>query len=234
MSVFDLNGPGVYSINLLEPFIHSLPSDDEQCHTMVLLHNLVCLNHYTSDYNAAVGLHRQAEHLRKSVLTIGPSDTAYNRNLHMLKLWDEMAGREAAMTVFHFGTALSTIRSSMRNAPTLMAATNHQILRQAAKQLEKDFPKYELTRHAASHRAEAMASLDELKKHALNLGNRKQFLMGSVTNSVYTATFEGQELNVALTDAARQKLSDIMALAYSAFPTLAGKLPLPITGSMTP
>lgn len=234
MNGFDAGGPGVYSIKMLEPFVHSLPTEDEQYHTMILLLNLVNLNEYTNNYGAAICLHSYAEGLRKSVVAIGPSDPAYNRNLHMLKLWDEMAGREAAMSVFHFGKSLMAVRNLMKDAPSLMASTDHQVLRHAKKQLDQDFPNYEMARHAAGHRAEAMASMKELKKHAQNHGHMRQFLFGSVRNSEYVATFEGQEMRVVLTDGARQKLSDIMALAYSAFPTLAGKLPPPITASSIP
>jgi hypothetical protein len=67
------------------------------------------------------------------------------------------------MTVFHFGKSLLAIRTSMKKSPTIQAEVDHNALREAAKLLERDFPNYDLARHAAGHRAEAMASLEELK-----------------------------------------------------------------------
>lgn len=232
MYKFEPKTPGVYDIGVLEPFVHSLPNEDEQYHSMVLLLNLTKLDGYVNDYAAAIGLHSHTEELRRSVLAVGNEDRlTFNRTMHMLKLWDEMAGREAAMTVFHFGKSLSAIRASMKSTPTIMAEADHNSLREAAKLLEREFPNYDLARHAAGHRAEAMASLEELKKHAVELGDKQQFIPGIVIDHDYIATFEKKELRVALTENSRRKLAQIEALAYAAFPKFADLLPPVNVGS---
>lgn len=235
MHKFQTDTPGVYDIGAFEPFIHAISDENEQYHSMVLILNLTSLNGYVNDYAGAIGLHTHTEGLRRDVLAVGQADMlTFNRNMHMLKLWDEMAGREAAMTVFHLGKSLAAIRATMKDAPTVRADTDHNALREAAKLLEREFPNYELARHAAGHRAEAMASFDTLKKHAVDLGDRQQFIPGVVQDHTYVATFEKRELRVNLTENSRLKLAQVVSLIYSAFPKFSGLLPPINIGSAIP
>lgn len=227
MQDFEPNSPGIYDIGILEPFIHSIPNDDEQHHSMMLVFNLIRLSDYVNDYTGAVGLHSYTENLRQSVRACGKDDAlTFSHNILMLKTWDEMAGRDAAMTIFHFGEALAAIRSAMKDTPTIRAEADHNSLREAAKLLRREFPNYELARHAAAHRAEAVASLDTIKKHAVDCGNgKRRFVWGVVVDHTYIATFENRELRVSLAEEARKQVAQIAYLTYAAFPKLKDLLP---------
>lgn len=232
---FATGTPGVYDINTVKPFIESLPSDDEQQHSMVMLLNLQNLNSYVNDYAAAIGLHIHVGQLRASVLQqMTPDTLEFNNNMHMLKNWGGMAGREAAMTVFHVGKSLLQIKANMNSTPTIKAGVNSDVLRKATGELERAFPNYNLARHAASHRAETMASLVKVKEHAIKIDGGQQFIMGVMEGDDYVATFEKKLIKVPLTEDARRKLNNVVATIYSAFPALITMLPELNFGSERP
>ncbi|KAA3511598.1 hypothetical protein [Agrobacterium rosae] len=218
--------PGVYDASVLQPFVDSLPSPEEQNHSMITVLNLQNLSGYVNDYAAAVGLHNHVQDLRRSLLSANAPDTLIlNNSLHLIKNWDDMAGREAAMTLFHFGKALMQIKANMRLTPTIKEESDSDILRKASGELERGFPNYNVARHAVGHRAEAVGSFDGVKEHAIEIEGGKEFLIGQVRGDDYIATFEKKLLTVPLTEEARQRLSDIAALIYSAFPKLVHLLP---------
>lgn len=217
--------PGVYDASVLNPLIESLPAD-EQHHSMITLLNLINLSSYLQEYASAVALHHHVKILRQSVPPTEEPDThALNANMQIFKNWDEMAGREASMVLFHFGNALMQIKANMRLTGTLKDASNPEILRKASGELERAFPNYDVARHAAGHRAEAVASVEEVKKHAVEIEGGQEFVIGQIRGDDYVATFRKKLLTVPLTEGARQRLNDIGALIYSAFPKVIHLLP---------
>lgn len=141
---------GVYDAAELKEFVETLPTEEEQHHSMISLLNLRNLSSYVNDYASAVGLHRHVQDLRESVLRTEETNTlVFNNHMHLLKNWDEMAGREAAMTLFHVGKALMQIRANMRFTETIKADSDADSLRKAAGELERAFPNYNIARHAA-------------------------------------------------------------------------------------
>lgn len=223
---FEPGTPGVYDASLLQPFINSLPTEEEQHHSMITLLNLQNLNGYVNDYASAIGLHNHVQDLRKSVLNVNePNTLVFNNNMHLLRNWDDIAGREAAMTLFHVGKALMQIKANMRFTQTIKADSDADSLRKASGELERAFPNYNVARHAVGHRAEAMASLEQVKEHAIEIEGGQEFIMGNVQGDDYVATFEKKLLKVPLTEEARQRLNNVVALIYSAFPKLTHMLP---------
>lgn len=193
---------------------------------MITLLNLQNLNGYVNDYAAAVGLHRHVQDLRASVQRVNDPDTlVFNNNMHLLKNWDDMAGREAAMTLFHVGKALMQIKSNMRFTTTIKADSDADSLRKASGDLERAFPNYNVARHAAAHRAEAMSSVEQVKEHAVPVEGGHEFQMASVQGDDYVATFDKKRIKVPLTEEARQRLNGVVALIYSGFPKLVHMLP---------
>jgi hypothetical protein len=217
---------GVYDAAELKQFVETLPTEEEQHHSMISLLNLRNLSSYVNDYASAVGLHRHVQDLRESVLrTNEPNTLVFNNHMHLLKNWDEMAGREAAMTLFHVGKALLHIKTNMHRTETIKAESVSENLRKASGELERAFPNYNVARHAAGHRAEAVGSLEKVKLHAVDIEGGQQFIIGNVQGDDYVATFEKKLLKVPLTEEARQRLNDVVALIYSAFPKLVHMLP---------
>jgi len=226
MNVFSTSEPGVHDMGKLQAFINTIKDDDEQYHSMMLIYNLQALNAYVNDYAAAIGLHLHIDGLRKQVQNVNIRGTIeFTKNMHALDLWNQMAGREACMTVFHFGKSLNAIRSTMKDTPTIRAITKHDLLREANRDLETNFPNYNDARHAAGHRAEAISSLDAVKKHAVDHGHMKEYLPGRIVEDTYVTTFEGRRIEVELTERKRKALSVITDKIYSAFPDLHNNLP---------
>ena len=218
--------PGVYDAAELKKFVATLPTEQEQHHSMISLINLRNLSSYVNDYASAVGLHRHVQDLRESVLrTEEPNTLVFNNHMHLLKNWDEMAGREAAMTLYHVGKALLHIKTNMRFTETIKADSDADSLRKASGELERAFPNYNIARHAAGHRAEAVGSLEQVKLHAVDIEGGQQFIIGNVQGDDYLSTFEKKLLKVPLTEEARQRLNGVVALIYSAFPKLVHMLP---------
>ncbi|MND82519.1 hypothetical protein D3C80_743530 [compost metagenome] len=218
--------PGVYDIGVLQSFVNNLPTDEEQHHSMVVLLNLKNLNGYVNDYASAIGLRRYAQTLREEVLRTVPSGTLdFTNQMHMLKNWDEMAGREASMTVYHVGKTIEQIRGNLRFTETIAADADVTILRRAASELNRAFPDYDIARNAAGHRAEAFASLDRMKSNAIEVEDGQKLLIGNMEGDKYVTTFKKKLLKVPLNEEARQRLNSVVALIYSAFPKIVNMLP---------
>jgi hypothetical protein len=226
MYSFDPNSPGVYSIGILEPFIHSLPTDEEQHHSMIHIQNLTRLSDFLNDFCASVALHQHVATLHQQVLLAGDGDKlAFNRNMHMLKRWDDVAGREAAMTIFHYGKTLKALRSGLKHTPTLAASSDSGSLRSATQTFEKSFPNPDIGRHAAGHRGEFSATLAELRKHGTPGEGKRTFIFPHMEGDEFVATAKGREARLKIDNANWEKLAEITVLVFSAFPILDGKLP---------
>ncbi|WP_210160617.1 hypothetical protein, partial [Agrobacterium sp. ATCC 31749] len=142
-----------------------------------------------------------------------------------LKNWDEMAGREASMTVYHVGKTLEQIKDNLRFTKTIASDSDSDALRRASSELERAFPNFEIARNAAGHRAEAFASLERMKSNAIDVEEGKKLLIGSMDGDEYVTTFKKKLLKVPLTEEARRRLNGVVALIYSAFPKLQSMLP---------
>ena len=227
MHKFKPGDPGVYDSGQLQDFISSLPTDEEQYHTIVLLNHLTGLGNFVNEYAAAIALHAHVVELHAHIdaLEALSDKLTSNKKRHCLKLWDDMAGREAAMTVYHFAQTLTAIRSSIGRSVTLSESADHSKLREAFQRLQKDFPNYDLARNSVGHRGETANLLETAKRHGVNRGDHIQYLSGSMQNDAYVCTFKGKELRVELTEIRRHCLSEITSIVYAAFPPLEGKLP---------
>jgi len=211
----------------MQDFISSLPTADEQYNTIILLKNLIALGDFVNDYAAAIALHAHVTDLNFQIFALGSFQElrASNRSGHCIKLWNHMAGRDAAMTVYHYAQALKIVRSNIGKSATLSASTDHSKLREAFQRLQKDFPDYDLARNSVGHRGETSDSLETAKRHGVKQGSHIEFLSGKMQNNAYVSTFKGKELRVELTETKRRQLSDITKTIYSAFPLIFEELP---------
>ncbi|GEM_PF-1210483 len=224
--VFTPGEPGVHDIAVVQSFVNSLPTEEEQHHSMVVFLNLQNLNGYVNDYASAISLRSYVQVLREEVLRNLQFGTfEFTNKMHTLNKWDDMAGREASMTVFHVGKTLMQIKENLRLTGTIRADADSAVLRSASRELERAFPNYEVARHAAGHRAEAFASLDSMKANAIDVEEGQKLLIGSMDGDEYVATFKKKLIKVPLNEEARQRLNGVVALIYSAFPKLVHMLP---------
>ncbi|MEB2843796.1 hypothetical protein [Endobacterium cereale] len=220
------NSPVKVDGSLFQPFIDSLESDDEQYHSMVLIMNLVQLNGFVNDYTAAVALHAFVIETRNRLLDARGLDLSMiHRKQEGLRLWDEMAGRDAAMTVFHFGKTLHNVRTSLRRTPTIKDKVNDDDLRNARRELERQFRHYEIARDAVGHRAESLESVEKIKRDSVRDSSGHRYQMGYIEGDNYVATYKGQKLSVGLDEKTLRALTQIARQVYSAFPAFIPMLP---------
>jgi hypothetical protein len=81
--------------------------------------------------------------------------------------WVFVPCRDAGMSIYHFSILLKALRSSLRYVPTLKASINHQLLRTASRQFNRDFPDTETMRHAIAHQAELVEDLAALRSNII-------------------------------------------------------------------
>ena len=65
-----------------------------------------------------------------------------------------MAGRDGAMTLYHFSARINRYSSSMDAMPTIQKLVKHKDLRIARKMFVSFFPNFENLRHAVAHHGE--------------------------------------------------------------------------------
>ena len=213
----------------IQTFIESLPTE-EQDHAMVTLLNLQNLSSYLNDFASTVALNLHVEQIRSSITSEdSPDATLFENNLRMLENWDGLCGRELSITVAHIGKTLFHLKMNLRSTPSIQ--TNELLLRRATAALESAFPNYNLAKHAAGHRAESMASLDKVRKHAVETDNGPKFISGIVQGSTFVSTYDKKLIEIPMTEEACRKLGDIVAIIYQAFPTLSSLMPEPNYGS---
>ena len=223
----DIFEPGtpdsVYDDQTIQSFIESLPID-EQNPAMVTLLNLQNLSSFVNDFASAVALHLHVEQLRASITAEMSADTdVFKNNMRMLKSWDEVCGRELSISVAHIGKTLFHLKTNLRLTPSIKA--DELLLRKATAELDRTFPNYNLAKHAAGHRAESMASLDKVRKHAVETDDGPKFISGIVQGSTFVSTYDKKLVAISMTEDARSKLANVVATIYSAFPSLVSMLP---------
>lgn len=228
MAVYNEVGqPGVYDIGQLGDFISTISDDNEQYHVMVILFNLTKLNDFVNDFAAAIALNdSMKQQMSISKYVKGPTNSLTEvQAYHTWKLWGDIAGRDATMTIYNYAHTLNGVRSGIKNSPTLLSISDAKKLRSAFQNLGKEFPNYELARNAVGHRGETYNTIDNIKTHGVNKGEYIEYYPGGIKDDAYIATFKGKEIRTELNENKRKKLSEITALVYSAFPSLFSKLP---------
>jgi hypothetical protein len=218
-----IGSPGVYDVGVLQPFIDALPPAERRG-ALVLVFNLVQISRLVDDFGAAVAL---LDYVEKSAADVDAVNPGANkpievvRIVHVLKLWEDMAGRDAAMTVFHFGKALAAIRAGLSDLPSIKGDVEHTRLRAAAKRLRRDFPNFEKTRNGIGHRAELTASVASLREHSAN----GELIIGRLEKRAYTITSDGSHRTLIVDHQAHGNLAETASEVFTAFPKISGNLP---------
>ncbi|MBB6469263.1 hypothetical protein HNQ96_005152 [Aminobacter lissarensis] len=187
-----------------------------------MLFNLTRLNDFVNEFAAAIALLELVDQLEKMVVSDQTQDElTYTKNRHANCLWQEMAGRDAAMTVYQYRHTLEGIRKSMQYVPTMAASVNQGGLRNAWRALLGHFPN-DLIRHAAGHRGEDIASPEKFKSHAVG---GTAYRLPHMDGRTYRVTYKGAAHELVVDHPSLLKLKEVTTSAYAAFPALNGKLP---------
>ena len=82
--------------------------------------------------------------------------------------WIYLAGRDGALTIYHFGIACDGIRQSLAGCPTLRAKVDTTALRAAVRDCRKHFPNSEVIRHSIAHAADKVRSPQTFQEHSFS------------------------------------------------------------------
>ncbi len=121
------------------------------------------------------------------------------------------------MTIYHFGRTLEGIREAFKDAPALRSYVNHPELRAAYKQFTSDFPSFIALRHAISHSAELIATLDDFRSSSAKgedlqvpgisiQGSGHVHISDMLAGDVFTASLDGQAYSYSLSEESLNKL----------------------------
>ena len=131
-----------------------------------------------------------------------------------VRSWMFIAGRDGAMTLYHFAQTLSSIRGSFGSCPTFRATVDHPAIRQAEKDLKAAFPAIDALRNAVAHWGELDKNPAEAQRHYV--GNIKH--SSNFQGDAFIFSFEGEIVDYHLTDASALAINDIARRVLSAFP----------------
>jgi hypothetical protein len=142
--------------------------------------------------------------------------------------WQSMAGRDGALSLYHFGSAIEGLKGSLRPCPALNAKVDNQQLRMAGKIFESAFPGYVAIRHAVAHVADFSQTLTEKMKHAIRgLFKVKGFLSedptsiawlpGNMNGNTYAVSYKGEAFAYDLNRDNADRLRAVKDRVYSAF-----------------
>ena len=154
--------------------------------------------------------------------------TAWGDKMMTYLRWKQIAARDAAMTIYHIGRAISAIRTkNLPLCPTLGALTDHAALREADRRFERAFPHYELIRHAIGHAAEIMATPAKTAENALSgtysdpggiTATGEDFGLVSLDGRRYSVTIRKQVMSYSLSKASLAELAACIAAVRAALP----------------
>ena len=200
-------------------------------HLQALLH---LLDAFVVRFEGALRLNEHCRELgqtyAKEANTLGISEDLFTRISEQLS-WRLIAGREAAMAIYHFSCTLESISTAVHKCPSVKARLKHRPFKIARQLFNKHFPHAEVMRHAISHTAEMAATVESLKENA----SKTRRVMSapkpedsialaigpSFSGNRLTLSHKGKDVSVEVTSSNREKLCLVAALVYVQFRQLA-------------
>src|SRR4051812_35353274 len=143
--------------------IAALPPEEQIITAWEISNGLRNLSRYCRGFQIAMSLFdfSKAETVRFEADGIKPSLP--------FQEWMYLAGRDAAITIFHFGKAISIIRRTIfDNCPELAAKLDESEFQKVISFFKKRFPRWEGIRHTVAHAAEMALDPAEAPKHFIS------------------------------------------------------------------
>jgi hypothetical protein len=160
------------------------------------------------------------------------------QTINLYEDWVRLAGRDGAMTIYHFASSLSGVNAWANQSPSLRNVMNKSKIKEGFRLLNEYFPDYAKMRHAVAHEADVTKSSKWQKENVasgpykgpgINIeGDSTTYVIkGLFQNRTYTATFDGKIRTYELSVETWEKMVSIKRSFYSAFRTHEGQ-PLPL------
>jgi hypothetical protein len=150
--------------------------------------------------------------------------------------WQSMAGRDGALTIYHFGSTIDGLKNSLPSCPALNAQIDRRTLKDSSRIFEATFPGYIAIRNAFAHVADLSKTVEKRMKHAIQgLFKTKWFfseypagitwLPGNMNGNTYAVSFKGGAFTYELSRENAGRLTEIKDRIYSAFEAAATSNP---------
>ncbi|GGA54775.1 hypothetical protein [Pelagibacterium lentulum] len=143
-----------------------------------------------------------------------------------LMTWTLAAARDGVLNIFHFGKTVSAINAGMKCVPGYWSDDIQKRFKTINQKMTEHFPRFEGTRHAATHLAEFF-QIEQTRKHAVagpyrgndfKIGNESSLMLQDVLmGRAYTTTFGGKVLSCEISEKSLAQLQEIRGLVYTAF-----------------
>lgn len=202
-----------HDINKIMVDISRIPQSEREA-TWINISSVNNLIGYVEDFGAVCRLY---EFCKSSRYTD-------RENSDYLK-WSLVAGRDGAMSMYHFWMILSG--TNFRDCPTLRNFIDFCKLKDARKKFKQAFPDIEKVRHAVAHRAEIRQTLKKTTKNSfsgsismpgININNVKNFsISDSFIDNKFHCTINGKIITYELSINTLNKLTEITCDYYVGF-----------------
>lgn len=113
---------------------------------------------------------------------IREADPMLEPKQNTLSSWTNMAAREGAMSIYHFGCAAAAIAASLNTCPTLQSKIDVDAIGGARNLFEAKFPSYISMRNAIAHVAEFSGTVTQSLRHSIK--GPLKFIFGQVAAEV--------------------------------------------------
>jgi hypothetical protein len=135
---------------------------------------LMNMRRFFNQFAHAVSLFNWCEGQISRLKAEQPSPNTAN-DLSIIRNWKNIAGRDAAMAIFHFGDSMGAISGMLKLSPTIAVNIDRTSLSRANKHFARNFPNFVQMRHGVAHAAEALKSPSKLEEHQ-SAGYRSLFM----------------------------------------------------------
>jgi hypothetical protein len=135
------------------------------------------------------------------------------------KEWLYLAGRDGALTIFHFGKAMRQIRNVIfASCPVLASHLDRQAFKSVVGLFEKNFPRWEAVRHAVAHHAELHIDPLIAEEHSIRTspGAWRSF-SNMLVGRRFSHTFEKGTCEYELSQETLERLHEIRLDYYEIF-----------------
>ncbi|WP_273455276.1 hypothetical protein [Nevskia ramosa] len=145
--------------------------------------------------------------------------------------WKDVAFRDGAMTVFHFGKTIEGVRNYLNLHPTPFPFTKPKVdladIKESVKMLKASFPFYEDLRHAVAHAGELNRTAETMRSHTysgtISFGDEMSIQLngaqgGHITHgNTFFIGFEGKILSYELSEKSLSNMTSIRDVFWRAF-----------------
>ena len=138
-----------------------------------------------------------------------------------------VAGRDGAMSIYHFGKTIEAIGTQIARCPNLFAKLNRNKLRTVRRHLRAEFPYFEAVRHAVAHLAELGATPEKAEENSVAgpfvfagitiAPGSNVTLRNTLYNNQYVNTFDGEIQAYEVSEKTYEALVSIRVECYEIF-----------------